>query len=114
MSVMNGKGKSLQKNRWFNVTVIALTIDTVSGAKEKYAPVGFTDYIAKPFSKEQIKSKLDHIFSNEKSWLSKQYSVYYKCTYFWDLEFPTLSRYKRIEKRRKANGFSKSKKRRNY
>ncbi len=49
------------------MTVIALTIDTVSGAKEKYAPVGFTDYIAKPFSKEQIKSKLDHIFSNEKS-----------------------------------------------
>ena len=45
----------------FNTPVIALTADALSGAKEKYLSEGFADYIAKPFSKEQIKEKLDNI-----------------------------------------------------
>ena len=49
----------------FNTPVIALTADAVAGAKEKYISEGFTDYIAKPFSKDQIKEKLDQIFSND-------------------------------------------------
>ena len=47
----------------FNIPVIALTADAVAGAKEKYISEGFIDYIAKPFNKEQIKEKLDKVFS---------------------------------------------------
>ena len=46
----------------FNTPVIALTADALAGAKEKYMSEGFVDYIAKPFSKDQIKEKLDIIF----------------------------------------------------
>ena len=52
----------LKENSNFNIPVIALTADAVVGAKEKYLSEGFVDYIAKPFSKEQIKEKLDVVF----------------------------------------------------
>ena len=52
----------LKKDPNFNVPVIALTADAIAGAKERYLSEGFTDYIAKPFSKDQIKEKLDSIF----------------------------------------------------
>jgi len=52
----------LKEKSNFNIPVIALTADAVSGAKEKYISFGFTDYIAKPFSRDQIKCKLDKIF----------------------------------------------------
>ena len=52
----------LKENPNFNIPVIALTADAVAGAKEKYLSEGFVDYIAKPFSREQIKEKLDKIF----------------------------------------------------
>ena len=52
----------LKEKSNFNTPVIALTADAVSGAKERYINLGFTDYIAKPFSRDQIKSKLDKIF----------------------------------------------------
>ena len=48
----------------FNTPVIALTADALAGAEEKYKNEGFIDYIAKPFSKEQIKEKLELIFKN--------------------------------------------------
>ena len=35
----------------------------MAGAKEKYLSEGFVDYISKPFSKDQIKEKLDKVFS---------------------------------------------------
>ena len=54
----------LKENPNFNIPVIALTADAVAGAKEKYLSEGFVDYIAKPFSREQIKEKLDKIFKN--------------------------------------------------
>lgn len=47
----------------FNIPVIALTADAVSGANEKYISEGFTSYIAKPFSREQIREKLELIFN---------------------------------------------------
>lgn len=46
----------------FNTPVIALTADALRGAKEKYIKEGFIDYIAKPFTKGEIKEKLDEIF----------------------------------------------------
>ncbi len=55
----------LKENSSFNTPVIALTADAVAGAKEKYLSEGFKDYIAKPFTKDQIKEKIDMIFSND-------------------------------------------------
>lgn len=52
----------LKENPYFQIPVIALTADALSGAKEKYQSEGFVDYIAKPFKKEQIKMLLDKIF----------------------------------------------------
>ncbi len=46
----------------FNIPTIALTADAVAGAEEKYKSEGFIDYIAKPFSKDQIKEKLNIVF----------------------------------------------------
>ena len=65
MPGMNGETtlSKLKEKSNFNTPVIALTADAVSGAKEKYINLGFTDYIAKPFSRDQIKSKLDKIFN---------------------------------------------------
>ena len=57
--------KKLKENPEFNTPVIALTADAIAGAKEKYLEEGFVDYIAKPFSRDQIKEKLDQIFSNK-------------------------------------------------
>ncbi len=54
--------KELRKIDNFSVPVIALTADAISGADQKYKDEGFTDYISKPFTKEEIKEKLDSIF----------------------------------------------------
>jgi signal transduction histidine kinase/CheY-like chemotaxis protein len=64
MPVMDGKEviKKLKANPDFKTPVIALTADAVSEAKEKYIKMGFNEYIAKPFNKEQIKIKLNDIF----------------------------------------------------
>ena len=64
MPNMNGETAlaELKKNPDFDIPVIALTADAVTGAKEKYLEEGFVDYIAKPFSRDQIKEKLDIIF----------------------------------------------------
>lgn len=56
--------RKLKENSSFKTPVIALTADSVSGAKEKYLSEGFIDYISKPFSRDQIKEKLDIIFKN--------------------------------------------------
>ena len=52
------------KEKGYNVPVIALTADAVSGAKEKYLSIGFDDYIAKPFTKDEIKEKLTKFLIN--------------------------------------------------
>ncbi len=73
MPEMNGKTTlaRLQEIPEFNTPVIALTADAVSGAKEKYMAEGFIDYISKPFTKDQIKEKLDKIFLDENNENSK-------------------------------------------
>ena len=53
--------KELKKIEGFNIPVVALTADAISGAKEKYIEEGFDGYIAKPFTRDQIKEKLDKI-----------------------------------------------------
>ena len=69
MPNMNGEKciAELKNLKSFNTPVIALTADAIAGVKEKYLKEGFVDYIAKPFSKEQIKEKLDKVFSNNSS-----------------------------------------------
>ena len=64
MPNMNGETAliKLKEKVDFDTPVIALTADAMAGAKEKYINIGFTDYIAKPFSREQIKEILDKIF----------------------------------------------------
>ena len=66
MPNMNGETAlaKLKENPNFSIPTIALTADAIAGAKEKYLSEGFIDYIAKPFSKDQIKEKLDIVFKN--------------------------------------------------
>ena len=66
MPNMNGEQAiaELRKIPTFKTPVIALTADAVAGAKEKYMSEGFVDYISKPFSKDQIKEKLDMVFAS--------------------------------------------------
>jgi len=65
MPVMSGETAmmKLKEKEGFQTPVIALTADAVSGADIKYKSEGFVDYISKPFTKEQIKEKIDNIFS---------------------------------------------------
>ncbi len=67
MPVMNGEEalKKLKEIEGFNTPVIALTADAVAGSKEKYIKEGFTDYLSKPFNKDNLKEKLDKIFNNK-------------------------------------------------
>lgn len=66
MPNMSGKTaiKKLKENPNFNIPTIALTADAVVGAEEKYILDGFVDYIAKPFSKDQIAKKIDMVFND--------------------------------------------------
>ena len=68
MPEMNGETalSELKKIEGFNIPVIALTADAIAGAEEKYRQEGFIDYIAKPFTKDQIKIKLDNVFNQKK------------------------------------------------
>ena len=54
----------LKENPNYKIPTIALTADAITGAKEKYLSEGFIDYIAKPFSRDQIKEKLDLVFDS--------------------------------------------------
>ena len=66
MPVMSGETalKNLLAIEGFNTPVIALTADAIVGAEEKYKEEGFISYVAKPFSKDQIKLKLDKLFED--------------------------------------------------
>ena len=65
MPNMNGETtlKHLKENPNFKIPTIALTADAITGAEERYREAGFDDYIAKPFTKAEIKEKLDKIFN---------------------------------------------------
>lgn len=56
--------KKLKQIPGFNIPTVALTADALSDSEEKYISIGFTDYLSKPFSKDQIRAKLDTIFKN--------------------------------------------------
>lgn len=56
----------LKKIEGFHTPVIALTADAIAGSEEKYKHEGFIDYIAKPFTKDQIRVKLDNVLNQKK------------------------------------------------
>lgn len=67
MPILNGEKtiKILKEDPSFNTPVIALTADAVAGSQEKYIKIGFANYISKPFSRDQIKIKIDNILSED-------------------------------------------------
>ena len=67
----------LKENQEFKTPVIALTADAVSGAREKYIKEGFVDYISKPFNKEQVKEKIEKIFTKKEEEINKLPMVTY-------------------------------------
>ena len=44
----------LKENPNFNISVVALTANAISGMKEKYLSEGFNDYLAKPIDKNEL------------------------------------------------------------
>jgi CheY-like chemotaxis protein/HPt (histidine-containing phosphotransfer) domain-containing protein len=68
MPVMSGEKamEELLKMDGFDTPVIALTADAIVGAEEKYRSEGFTDYLSKPFTKDQILYKLNRIFKSKR------------------------------------------------
>ena len=65
MPVMSGAAaiKKLKEQDGFNIPVIAVTADATAGAEQLYKSMGFTQYISKPFTKEEFKNKVDLIFN---------------------------------------------------
>lgn len=55
--------ENLKKIDGFATPVIALTADALQGAEEKYKALGFIDYMAKPFSKDDIAKIIKKIFN---------------------------------------------------
>ena len=53
--------KELKKLEKFNIPVVALTANAVSGMREKYINDGFNDYLSKPIDKEELKRVLSNL-----------------------------------------------------
>ena len=68
MPIMNGEEtlKELKKITNFSIPVIALTADALAGAEEKYKKEGFTEYLSKPFTKEQLQVKIENSLKKDK------------------------------------------------
>ena len=58
----------LQEITNFTTPVIAVTADAVAGSEEKYLNLGFADYIAKPFNKNELREKIVNILTKKVDW----------------------------------------------
>ena len=68
MPKMSGKDtlKKLKEIEGFNIPVVALTADAMSGVGDKYIEVGFNDYLSKPIENTELNRALNKIFTKEK------------------------------------------------
>ncbi len=57
--------KELKKDSDFITPVVALTADALSGCEEKYKSLGFSEYISKPFKREELDDKLKKILGDD-------------------------------------------------
>ena len=66
MPGMNGGQtlEELKKIEGFNIPVVALTANALTGMREKYIGMGFNDYLAKPLEKIQIVKVLNKIMDD--------------------------------------------------
>ena len=46
--------KEIQKNELYAGPIVVLTANALTGMKEKYIELGFTDYLAKPIEKSEL------------------------------------------------------------
>ncbi len=60
--------QKLKENPNFKTPVIALTADAIQGARERYLEMGFVNYIAKPFTKEQFREMIKEEFVDKKKY----------------------------------------------
>lgn len=56
--------KKLKERKDFNIPVVALTANAISGMKEKYLEDGFTDYLPKPIDKVELDKLLKKYLGN--------------------------------------------------
>jgi|GEM_PF-222359 len=57
--------KELKKDSDFITPVVALTADALSGCEEKYKSLGFSEYLSKPFKREELDDKLKKLLGND-------------------------------------------------
>lgn len=62
--------KELKKDSDFITPVVALTADALSGCEEKYKSLGFSEYLSKPFKRDELDDKLKKLLgdNNKISW----------------------------------------------
>ena len=53
----------LKENVLFNIPVVALTANAISGMREKYLSEGFNDYLAKPIEKDELNAIINRFLS---------------------------------------------------
>ena len=58
--------KKLKKLDGFDIPVVALTANAISGMREKYLEEGFDDYLSKPIDKQELAKVLKKNLSSEK------------------------------------------------
>ena len=59
--------QKMQEDKNFKVPVVVLTANAISGMREKYLSVGFTDYLAKPIDKLELERILKENLDNRRS-----------------------------------------------
>ena len=57
--------KELKKDSDFITPVVALTADALSGCEEKYKSLGFSEYLSKPFKREELDEKLKKLLGDD-------------------------------------------------
>ena len=57
--------KKLKEINGFNIKVVSLTANALTGMKEKYLSEGFDDYLAKPINKDELNKVINKYLNND-------------------------------------------------